>query len=76
MGAGFVFAVPRKDEQFFACLNLLNDLFRARLGVYWPEGLIADGIVNKSAFDSLLGRIKHELEENAQEARETETEIM
>jgi hypothetical protein len=76
MGVGCVFAVPRKDEEFFACLNLLDRLFYARLGFNWPEEFIAGGIVNKSAFDSLVGRIEHELEDNAQKARETETEII
>jgi len=74
--AGRVFAVPRKDEYFFACLNLLDRFFRARLDFYWPQGFITGGIINKSAFDSLVGRIEHELEENAQKALETETEII
>jgi hypothetical protein len=73
---GCVFAVPRKGEELFACLNLLELLFRARYGFYSPDGFVASGIVDKSAFDSLVGRIEHELKENRQEAREGETEII
>ena len=63
-------------EELFACLNLLELLFRARHGFYWPDGFVASGIVDKSAFDSLVGRIQHEVEENRQRASEGETEII
>lgn len=75
-GIGCAFAVPRKGEELPACLNLLDQLFRARVGFYWPERLVAAGIVDEPAFNSLAGRIKHELEGNAKVARETESEII
>lgn len=75
-GVGCVFSVPKKDEELISCLNLLEDLFRARVGFYWPEGFIAAGIVDESAFSSLVRQIRNELTENAQQARETETKII
>jgi hypothetical protein len=76
LGAGRVFALPKKGEPFFACLNLLDRLFRVRTGFYWPQKFLTGGIINKYAFDGLVGRIEHDLEENSQKARETESEII
>lgn len=73
---GCVYAVPRMDEEITACLRLMERFFRAKIGFEWPVGFVAPGIVDKSAFDHLLGRIENELAENARKARETETEII
>lgn len=73
---GCVFAVPRRDEEITACLRLMERFIRAKNGFEWPVGFVAPGIVDKSAFELLLGRIENELAENARKARETETEII
>ena len=50
------YAVPRQEEEDLAAgLNLLYRLFRARVGLYWPTGFVAAGLVNESAFNSLVG---------------------
>lgn len=76
MNIGRVFALPRKNEGFLACLDLLDRFFRARVGFCWPHGFIAAGIINKPQFDGLVGRIENELRENEQKAQDNETEII
>jgi len=73
---GCVFAVPRKGEEVTACLKLMELFFRARHGFEWPSKFVVPGIVDKSAFDSLIGRIENELEENRQKAASAETDII
>jgi hypothetical protein len=73
---GCAYAVPRKDKELPACLNLLDRLFRARVGFYWPTGFVAAGIVNEQAFNTLVERIELELEDNSEKARQRETEII
>lgn len=73
---GCAYAVPKKGDDLSACLDLLYRLFSARVGFYWPTGFVAAGIVQESAFNSLVGRLKHELEDNAEKARLRETEII
>jgi hypothetical protein len=73
---GCVFVVPREGEEVTACLKLMELFFRARHGFVWPSKFVVPGIVDKPAFDSLVGRIENELKENAQKARESETEII
>lgn len=73
---GCVYAVPRRDQESISCLSLLDRLFRARVGFYWPERLIVAGIIEKSAFDGLVGRLTDEVDDNAREAGARETEIV
>ena len=73
---GCVFAVSRKGEEVTACLKLMELLFRARHGFEWPDRFVAPGIVDRSAFNNLVGRIENELDENRQKARSAETEIV
>jgi hypothetical protein len=73
---GCVYAVPKRDEESISCLALLARLFRARVGFYWPEGFAAAGMVEKAAYEDLVGRLQGELEQNEQKARERETEII
>jgi hypothetical protein len=73
---GCVFAVPRKDDKLTACLKLMELFFRARIGFEWPSRFLVSGIVDQSAFNNLVGRIEHELEENRQKTLEQETEII
>lgn len=73
---GRVLAVPRDGEVLPACLKLMHRYLRAKVGFQWPCEFATAGIVGKSNFDSLVGRIERELEENTRKARETETEII
>jgi len=76
LGIGCAFAVRRRGEESSACLDLLDRLFRARVGFCWPEAFLAAGIVPATAFNGLVGRIARELQENAAKARERESEIV
>ena len=73
---GRVYSVGREGEESTSCLSLLDRLFRARVGFYWPAGFLAAGIVDEPAFSCLVGQIRYELDDNSQKARETETEII
>jgi hypothetical protein len=73
---GCVYAAARKGEESTSCLSLLDRLFRARVGFYWPAGFLAAGVVDEPAFTSLVGQIRHEFDDNSQMAREAETEII
>lgn len=76
LDVGCAYAVPREGDELSACLNLLYRLFSARVGFYWPTGFVAAGIVQESDFDSVVGRLRRELEDNAEQARLRETEII
>jgi len=76
MGMGCALAVPKGTEQLSSCLDLLDHLFRARVGFDWPQGFLAAGIINKSAFNGLVKQIENELKTNAAKTKETETEII
>ena len=73
---GCAYAVPKEGDDLSACLNLLYRLFSARVGFYWPTGFVAAGIVQESDFNSVVGRLRRELEDNAEQARLRETEIV
>lgn len=73
---GCAYAVPREGTESKSCLGLLERLFRARVGFYWPTDFIAPGIITKAAYDALAARLKQEWQENEQAARQRETEII
>lgn len=75
-GLGCAFAASPIADELSACLNLLDHLFRARLGFYWPRKLSVAGIVKEADFNKLLGQIDRELKDNAEKARQKETEII
>ena len=73
---GCVFAITRKGEELTACLKLIELFVRARHGFEWPEAFLVAGIVDESSFTNMVRKIENELDENAQKARETETQIV
>jgi len=73
---GCVYAVRRKGDERAACLRLLERLFRARVGFAWPDRFVAPGIVDRSGFENLVGRIEKDLKINREKARSRETEIV
>lgn len=75
-GIGCVYAVEKSNDEFSACLGLLDRLFRARANYYWPGELISAGIINGPAYNALIWNIEHEMEDNTRKARERETEIV
>jgi len=75
-GIGCAFAVEKGGEERVSCLNLLEHLFRARLGFNWPKGFLDPGMIGESDFNRVVRKIERELEENARQAREAETEII
>ncbi|MGZ4951142.1 MAG: tetratricopeptide repeat protein [Halobacteriota archaeon] len=76
LSIGCVFAAAKKGEESSSCLALLDRLFRAYVGFCTPQRFLAGGIISESAYNNLVKRIDQELEENAQKARENETEII
>lgn len=76
LARGHVFAVPAEDGYVAACLNLLERLFYARAGYHRPKSFIIGGIVDEPAFDSMLKRIEHELDDNVRKTKEKVTEIV
>ena len=76
MRCGCAFIVVTKGDERSACLSLLDLLIRSRHGFEWPGEFIAGGIVDQAAFDSLVGGIEAEFEENRQQALQSETEII
>jgi hypothetical protein len=73
---GCVLAVTRQGKEVTACLRLMDKFLRAKVGYEWPSKFTASGLVNKHTFDSLIGRIEDELEENIKKAKQNETEII
>lgn len=73
---GCVYAVVAQGDETPACQALLERLFRARLGFHWPEKFLAGGIVDETAYSSLVRRIDDELKENSERARLRETKII
>ncbi len=76
LSIGRVFAAEKTGEESSSCLALLERLFRVRVGFCWPQGFLAAGIISESAYNNLVKRIDHELEEHSQKARANETEII
>lgn len=64
------------DTEFLTRLSLLELFFRTVHFFEWPSGFISQGIVDKNTFDGITRKIKKELEENEQKAREKETNII
>jgi hypothetical protein len=75
-GVSCRFAVRRKGDDLAASLRLMEVLFRAVHGYEFYEEFIAPGILDKSAYDGLVGRLENEWEENRRKARARETEII
>jgi hypothetical protein len=75
-GSGCVFAASPIDDELSASLNLLDHLFRAWVGFYWPTKLLAAGIVKEADFNKLVAQIDGELKDNEEKARHNETEII
>jgi len=73
---GCVYTVRRKGDERVACVRLLERLFRARVGFAWPDRFVAPGIVDRSGFENLVGRIEKELNVNREKARSRETGIV
>ncbi len=73
---GCVYTVRRKGDERAACLRLLEWLFRARVGFAWPDRFAAPGIIDRSGFENLVGRIEKELKVNREKARLGETGIV
>jgi len=73
---GCVYAVRRKGDERTACLRLLERLFRARVGFAWPDRFAAPGIVDRSGFENLVGRIEEELKANREKSRSRKTGII
>lgn len=71
-----MYVVEKSNDEFSACLGLLDRFFRARVNYYWPGELISPGIINGPANNALIWNIEHEMEENARKTRESETEIV
>jgi hypothetical protein len=73
---GCAYIVPCDGSIESASVRLLDRLFRAQVGFYWPTELISPGIIKKRSFNTLVRRIKRELEENRKKARKAKTEIV
>ncbi len=71
-----VIVAPRRENLTNAALYLLDILFRSRIGFEWPSAFIFGGIIKKAAFEKIVGDIERELDDNANNAREDEAEIV
>jgi hypothetical protein len=74
--SGCVVSAPSKGRVRAACQEILKILFRARVGFESPSELIIGGLVKEEDFTRLLGELEKELDDNAEKARQRETEII
>ena len=73
---GCVLAVPKQGEESTACLQLLDEVTRSRVGFYMPTRFFVAGMVNESGFNKMTGQISLELKNNSAKAKESESEII
>jgi len=76
-GIGCRFAVEKKGDELTASLRLMEVMFRViHGGPESYEGFVAPGILDKAAYDGLVGRLEAEYEGNRRKARENEIELI
>ena len=76
LARGRAVVAPREGNQADAALNLLEILFRSRIGFGWPSDFISGGIIDKATFERIVSNIEGELNDNADKARKDEAEIV
>jgi hypothetical protein len=69
-------AATTSDLELSACLRLIGKHIRSGLGCQWPGRFLKAGLIDEDAFRKLRSGIEKELEENANSARQEETEII
>ena len=60
---------PARGEAKDAALELLDVLFRSRVGFMWPTTVEREGLIGKADFKRVLRKISRELAANRQEAQ-------
>jgi amidohydrolase len=73
---GCTVVAPRHGKENTASQILLEHLFRSRVGFLWPTHFIQSGIVTEAQFKGIIEKLKTELNNYAQIARENRSKIV
>lgn len=75
-GIGCAFAAVPAWDELSASMHLLWRLLRSYIGLHQPEEFVAPGIISEAAYNSLVGLLDREVQQNTEKALLKETGII